>query len=908
MPKRTFHVLYLPHGPISGCIDAIRVLANPAEKHRAHITVRGPYLSHSKRSDVASRSVESSEINVSGSGNFFEAGQNTVYLKCASPNLEAVWYKPDYDFNPHITLYDGPSPDFARKLWHIVSSRPYEFSFVAGPLSRLVSTRGRQGGMAALQADLDSRLLRDVASLETHQVNIESLGQEVRLQAIGKLCDYLSAIESHTSLQPRQVNPDDAPTFEIVGIDPDSPHLSDIKTLAKKNSSTLGFLPDGAFNDYAQRGWILAAIESGRVAGYLVYRVSRMVAVLVQLCTEESYREQGVARKLFRSVVERTSELRGVLANTRRDFPAHTLWPRLGFTAIGERAGRGMKGNVLSKWWYEHSHPTLFSNMALSANAQEPIDVAIDLNVFYDLVTPAFREGADESRSLQSDWLTDEIRLCVTGELFNEINRLRDSQVRTTQRSQAHEFKRISGTAEDFDKMYSLLLSIMGEPVSNRQSSDLRHLAHAAAADVEYFVTRDLDIIRYGTEIESKAGVTPLRPADLVVALDQVRNAASYQPSRLRGSTLMIKKVERRQRQTLEDSFLSKSLGETKAAFRKMLSAILPSSPKVSLSVLQGEDGEPLVLFGIKWSRQDVFEVPCLRFRQGRMARTLARQIVSMVIDSAIANSSPLIAVTDEWLEAHTEEALAESGFFKVGAQWLKLNYSAVGTEEEISHGLADLLSQARHSGFALPRNPSLPLQPGSQLKAMDTLLLERNLRPLKLINGSLSTIIIPVKPAWAQHLFDPGLAEQTLFGGRPDLLLNWENVYYRSPRSLGDISEPFRILWYVSQDRRYTGTGRIRAYSVGSSIELLPARQAFSRYKRLGIYNQRQVFEIASGDPDGEVMAIRFRDIETFKNPIDRNRLSTLLEHSDSGRPSLRGPQRISERAFAQIYREGKS
>ena len=193
-------------------------------------------------------------------------------------------------------------------------------------------------------------------------------------------------------------------------------------------------------------------------------------------------------------------------------------------------------------------------------------------------------------------------------------------------------------------------------------------------------------------------------------------------------------------------------------------------------------------------------------------------------------------------------------------------------------------------------------------MTASETVLAEKRLRPLKLTNSALDTLIIPIMPRWAQHLFDSGLAEQTLFGAIPDLVLSWENAYYRSPRSLGDITVPFRILWYVSEDGRYIGTDQIRAYSVGSSVEVLPANVAFNRYKRLGVYNLRQVLEIADGDPEGSVMVIRFCDIEVFKNPIDRHRFSVLLELLDQKKPSLRGPQRISEAAFSAIYMVGQS
>ena len=462
MASRTFYVLYLPDGPIANCVDAIRVLANPVEKHRAHITVRGPYSRAVKHLDSINRQIEGSSVDIYQAGNFFDTGQNTVYLACRSPKLQAVWDKRDYGFNPHITLYDGSSHEFATKLWRIVSSRAYDISFVAGPLKALVSSRRGQGGMA-LQADLDLRLLREVAGLDLDGATVESFGEEERLNAIGKLCDYLSTMVSDTVLRQLEEPVYAECGYEITKVNTDSHMLSEIKSLAKKNSATLGFLPDGAFNAYAQRGWILAAVDKGNLLGYVIYRVSRMRAVLVHLCTDEKSRGCGIAKQLFLNVVTRTSELHGILANSRRDFPAHSMWPRLGFAAIGEKPGRGTRPSVLTRWWYEHPHPTLFSSHAGSLSAQSPIDVAIDINVFYELMRLSSGEHTEESLALQSDWLIDEIQLCATGELFNEINRIDNSRARQGQRNLAHEFKRISGSADAFNKAYSLMALDNGE-------------------------------------------------------------------------------------------------------------------------------------------------------------------------------------------------------------------------------------------------------------------------------------------------------------------------------------------------------------------------------------------------------------------------------------------------------------
>ncbi len=903
--SKTFHVLYVPDGLVSGCIDAIRLLANPEEKHRAHITIRGPYRRGLNPSHSFNRYVEGFEFNIHGSGNFFDSGQNTVYLKCASSKLRRAWYKPDYGFNPHITLYDGASRKFARQLWEIVSKRNYEISFIAGPMKSLTSTRPHQREMA-LSASLDSRLISDVTNLDVEQVRHGNLREFERLEAINKLCEFLSTINARISPSYRDVSDDPTPTIRVEQIRSDSPLLQDVKSLARKHSATLGFLPEGAIDAYAERGWILAAISAEGLVGYVVFRKSQMRAVLVHLCVDEQYRGQGIAKRLFRSVVDRTKELRGILANTRRDFPAHSLWPRLGFSAVGEIRGRAKKPSVLTRWWYEHQHPTLFSNAATYLGTRSPIDVAIDLEVFFDLATPSLKKETEESRSIQSDWLMDEIELCVTGELFNEINVLPDTKSRNELWNLAHEFKRISGSALSFDQTNSQLLATIGGEADDQLSSDLRHLAHAAAADVEFFVTRNDRILRLSQEIERRTGVTTMRPSDLAIEIEQIRNIASYQPIRLRGTPLRVKKTEKRERNNLVDAFINQTIGETKDRFKETLSSILRSRSGVDSQLILN-DGTPIALIGKDRSKPSVLTIPCLRVSHGRLARTLAREIVNAVIDESIKSGCAVVDVTDEWLDPLMDEALADGGFAKEGGRWLKFNMPAMGTEHDVAAGIERIWKQASESGFELPSKIRPQLQPVCRLTPEETVLVEKNLRPLKLTNGALATYVIPVMPLWAEHLFDSRLAEQTLFGARPDLLFSWENAYYRSPRSFGNVSVPFRILWYVSQDGRYVGTGRIRAYSVASSVEVLTAREAHSQYKRLGVYEWHQVLEISGGDPEGRVMVIRFHDTETLDNPIERDRFGELLEMSDGKRPILRSPQRISETAFAEIYREGQ-
>lgn len=84
--RRVFYVFYSKNQHDQGVLDAIRYLADPTEKNRAHVTVRGPYT---QKHDVAavSRTVSGSKIAVTGVDAFLEPGQNTVFFRMC-PSLD----------------------------------------------------------------------------------------------------------------------------------------------------------------------------------------------------------------------------------------------------------------------------------------------------------------------------------------------------------------------------------------------------------------------------------------------------------------------------------------------------------------------------------------------------------------------------------------------------------------------------------------------------------------------------------------------------------------------------------------------------------------------------------------------------------------------------------------------------
>ena len=186
-----FYVLHIREKALADCVDAIRFICNPAEKQRAHLTVRGPY---DKRIDVKamSRKIVGDIVSIENVGNFFDFGQNTVFFHCTASELKSVWSKPHYPFNPHITLYDGSSKEFAHRLYAVISRYSYRLRFQADQLEPIEALRGQQSMSLALA--FNTKLVRQVIGEKIGPDSISTFSESRRLELIEKLCKYLSAL------------------------------------------------------------------------------------------------------------------------------------------------------------------------------------------------------------------------------------------------------------------------------------------------------------------------------------------------------------------------------------------------------------------------------------------------------------------------------------------------------------------------------------------------------------------------------------------------------------------------------------------------------------------------------------------------------------------------------------------
>jgi len=193
-----FYVLHVKAKPLADCLDAIRFLCDPLQKQRAHVTVRGPYrkrISVNKLNDKVSGGI----VSFDGVGNFFSSHQNTVFFRCSAPRLKAVWNKPDFPFNPHLTIYDGKSAEFAHRLFELVSRYQYPLRFRAEQLEAIESKKGQSSMSLALAFNSD--LVRKAIGQGIVAADVPGLSEHERLKMIDRLCRYLGTIKGQKSAQ-----------------------------------------------------------------------------------------------------------------------------------------------------------------------------------------------------------------------------------------------------------------------------------------------------------------------------------------------------------------------------------------------------------------------------------------------------------------------------------------------------------------------------------------------------------------------------------------------------------------------------------------------------------------------------------------------------------------------------------
>ena len=657
----------------------------------------------------------------------------------------------------------------------------------------------------------------------------------------------------------------------------DASRLSEVFTLYRQFSGTLGNMPRGGFEEAIAKGNLIAATDdAAQILGYVLYRITNRTICIAHVCVRKDARGRKIANRMLDHLKQSSIHLDGIKLKCRNDYDAHQFWPRVGFIARGAAVGRGSDAAAMTVWHYSHNPTDLFTDI----DTGKP-KVVIDANVFFDLILPS-RPHKEISDSLTVPWVDDIVELSITPELYNDINRSDELKTQEFSRARATLFHEIKTSGILVDQISDRLRQLYPDSgrLSERDASDIRHMAYTIAAGEKYFVTRDQGILAKAPEVLQQYDLYLLSPIELVSHLDVIQREQEYQPRRLGASTTHVYQLKATDKVLVEEAFRMHP-DEKALTFRGLLESVLSDPKSCITQVAYDGAGKPSVLIATRQQVASMLEIPLLRLTTTPLATTILRNLLMNTVISAARDGVECVRLTDPRLSRDVNAAIEELGFAKSSNGWVK----------PVMQGFQDLLAVAEHlKALGLTYGN---FESETEIDSIGTLIW-----PGKVESPTITCYLIPIEAQWAEHFFDTDLAASRipgLSGIREDLHLGVEGVYY-SGSNIG-FKAPGFILWYVSKGREGLGSMQVKAMSRLREVVRDTPKALFRRFSRLGVYAWKDVYAAAKEDLDAKLTALRFSHTELFVKPIGKEQLADFnIAHPY-------GPRVIPLATFRQIY-----
>ncbi|MDW8850123.1 hypothetical protein SD960_08480 [Flavobacterium sp. MMLR14_040] len=668
--------------------------------------------------------------------------------------------------------------------------------------------------------------------------------------------------------------------------------------LGDKNSATLGFLPKQVFEKYACDNQLIGIFEekSDDLMGYLLYRISFNRVTIVHCCINENHRKKNIAFKLVDYLKNNTKQFEGIKLSCRNDYGIDKVWESFNFVPVKEKKGRSKLGLPLTVWWFPHYQNNLLSQIS-DFEISNKIVAVIDMNIFLDIKD----KRADESLALHSDWLLSEAILYVTREINVEINRSKIQKQKDSSRQLLAHYNELPFRDEEEYKKILTELQLIFPLKSKNDKSDLNHIAYSIVGGAHFFITRDHEILSRGDYFKEKYDLIIYKPSDFITHLDENIQVTKYQPQRLIGTNINSKSVNTSNISHFIDVFCKPT--EKKHQFEKTIRNSLSSPNNFELITISKDD---LLLAFIIFDRtsSSTLRIPVFRFLKSELKITLSKHILFKSILTSTKEDRISIEITEQYLEDDIIEVIKEARFVNVGNAWKKINLKGIIEEKNILSEISkknEVSDKTEDTISEILKKLDFNVDDYQFLRNYN---IERHLSPIKIKELEIPTYIVAIQPQWAEQLFDDKSDEKlALFEPDYELLLNRENVYYRSA-SPKILKSPARILWYISENKATRGKGRINAASYIDEIFIDDPKKLYKQFKQLGIYEWKHIAETAKDS--NEVMAFVFSDTEIFKNSVSLSKIKNLIKKLENKNFMALSPVEIKTETYLALYKIG--
>ncbi len=660
-----------------------------------------------------------------------------------------------------------------------------------------------------------------------------------------------------------------------------SADLDAVDELMKRHSRTLGFLPKEALRNYLEKeNTIGAKTNDGKLIGYLLQAANPNHFRITQLCVAEDFNGQGIARRLITELKNSATSQKVIKLRCRNDFPAHQMWPRLGFSAIDELPSRSKDKLPLTLWCLTLA-PDDQLGLFQVKTSDESLDVVIDAQIFFDF-DEADSDKSGPSKALLSDFLVDDLRLLITDDLFNEIAREKDTRQREKSRNKAHEFPKIEYDSKLAEHFEGVIKTFLPSDSRSRQS-DIRQLAKTSASEVNIFVTQDQMLLKNSVEIAARVSVQVVSPIELIIGLHELSEKQSYAPTRIAGFDLHWRRLSSEEVARFPyNSFLSQ--GERQGVFRERLGALLVRPYHNEAEYLQSKDDTAAIRVLTKETNKTL-TISLMRVAKFVDDRPLlGRFVIADTIAKAVEQNLDMVKIDITDLTPDLEPDLLEMGFIKGNDSYMRFCFSRCLTRTEVLAKIHELI-------------PGLV----NNYQNMSELGLQRCCSPLNLKDAVQNYFLIPIRPGYAKSLIDRQQAAIDMFVQNPGVLLRWDNVYYRAKTHHHILKSPGRILWYESGDE----ARQIVAISCLDVVEIGTAKALFKKFKKFGILEWKDIFDMCDGDPSKEIMALRFSHTFQFRKLVSLDALRKVFDEHGANLV-LQSPSKIPTEIFCKLFQLG--
>ena len=674
-------------------------------------------------------------------------------------------------------------------------------------------------------------------------------------------------------------------------IDISSKYLPDVKLLGRKNSATLGFMPNGGFDDYAKRKNIIVATENEILVGYLMFRTGQKNTriTIVHLCVNDNYRGKGVSLQLLDELKNKyNNNFCGIYLNCREDFKyAANLWGKYGFTQQNKIRSRSTDEHYLITWFYDLNMPDIFKSLPYDSSK---VCALLDTNIIVKL-RDADNNGSisatEDPRCLLADWLATETKFYYAPEIYNEIDRDADRHRTDYTRRFLNAFSEAYFDKKDEECIANELKNIIKSDTEN-DISDRKQVATCIAAQIRYFITYDAGILNKREEIEDKYDIQLYNPQEFITQIDKLIHTEDYVPVQLKGVNFhTMSKVNPLEISLCIDKFLNKKFSEEKKIFSEIVYNVI-NSKKNNVYVIKQKD-KIIAFYGIIYDK-NICYIKFLRIDKNSIKYSLFTQIISDTIKNCLKDNVYKIDFCEKYIDTDSKSMLLKQGF----------------TESEDGAFIKHIVDKIIYSNELQDILGYMQINMGECQNNDVHIQTEQLFFPLKIRDLGIPVYIIPIKVYWAGQLFDYMTSAGELFGAEPDKLWNFENVYYRHTKPIREKC-PARILWYVSGDKDYSRSKAIVASSLLTDVKTDKPKNIFREYKHYGIYQWNDIYELCGGNVENEIRALKFCCTEVFSEIIPYDKIQEILIKHGQRRNTFASPVEVSEDIYFDIYQLGK-